>query len=99
MEEKEVEVQCRASDDAVVKKALSAALPEFTSLMKAAGHDVSCKVTMCDQKLPEDSTVGGVVLCAQGFRVIVNNTVEERLAIAYKDQLPKVRASCFPEQA
>ena len=99
IEESEVEVQCRASDDAIVKKALPTAVSEFTSLMKAAGHNVNCKATLCAQKLPEDNTVGGVVLCAQGFRVIVNNTVEERLAIAYKDQLPKVRSTCFPEQA
>ena len=100
IEESEVEVQCRASDDAVVKKALPAAVAEYTKLMKEAGHkNRTSTATLCSQKLPEDATVGGVVLCAQGFRVIVDNTVEERLAIAYKDQLPKVRATCFPEQA
>ena len=99
IEESDVEVQCRASDDAVVKKVLSSAHSEFTSLMNKAGHNVKCNVTLCEQKLPEDSTVGGVVLCAQHFRVIVDNTVEERLSIAYKDQLPKIRSTCFPEQA
>ncbi len=99
IEEAEVEVQCRASDEATVKKVLSSAVSEFHESMKKAGHSPNCKVTICDTKLPEDATVGGVVLVAQGFRVMVDNTVEERLEIAYKDQLPQIRAGLFPQQA
>ena len=99
IEEAEVEVQCRASDEATVKKVLSSAVSEFHESMKKAGHSPNCKVTICDTKLPEDATVGGVVLVAQGFRVMVDNTVEERLEIAYKDQLPQIKAVLFPQQA
>ena len=99
IEEAEVEVQCRASDEATVKKVLSSAVSEYHDSMKKAGHSPNCKVTICETKLPEDATVGGVVLVAQGFRVMVDNTVEERLEIAYKDQLPPSQSRLFLQLA
>jgi V-type H+-transporting ATPase subunit E len=98
IEEPVVEVQCRKCDEAIVKKVLASAVSEYHELMTAAGHTPKCSASVCATFLPDDATVGGVVLVAQGFRVMVDNTVEERLQIAYYDQLPKVRSSLFPER-
>ena len=63
--------------------------------MTAAGHTVNPKVTVSDNHLASKSTSGGVILSALGGRIILNQTLDERLAIAYHDLLPQVRQGLF----
>lgn len=42
---------------------------------------------------------GGVVLTALNNRIILNQTVDERLAIAYTDTMPQVRKGLFTVSA
>jgi len=96
IEEETVEVQCRGEDVVQVQGVLAAAVNTYTQLMQQAGHHVSPKVALSTNRLAPGSTVGGVVLIARNNRIVVNQTVEARLDIAYSAVQPKVRAALFP---
>jgi len=99
IEEQEVEIQARAEDKAIVARVLPEALQEYKQLMTAAGHTVSPKVTVSDRPLPTKAINGGVVLTALNARIVLNQTVDERLIIAYTDIMPSVRNGLFSESA
>eukprot|EP01031_Cornospumella_fuschlensis_P030549 gene30549-36920_t len=99
IEESEVEIQCRAEDKALVSRVLAEAVAEFRTLMTNAGHQVNPRVTVSDVALPSKSCHGGVVLSALGGRIMLNQTVDERLSIAYVDQMPAVRKGLFSVSA
>ena len=80
-----------------LSRRFSSAVSEYHDSMKKAGHSPNCKVTICETKLPEDATVGGVVLVARASSGGQHG--EERLEITHKDQLPQVRAGLFPQLA
>jgi len=96
IEEETVEVQCREEDASKVQGVLAAAISTFTQRMQQAGHRVNPKVTLSANRLAPGSTVGGIVLIARNNRIVVNQTVEARLDIAYSAVQPKVRAALFP---
>eukprot|EP01036_Dinobryon_divergens_P032963 gene32963-42656_t len=95
IEEQEVEIQCKAEDKAIVSKVLPEAIAEFKSLMTAAGHSVTPKVRLSDNVLSSKTTTGGVVLTALNNRIVLSQTVDERLTIVYTDILPSVRSGLF----
>lgn len=49
-------------------------------------------------KLYEYYRGGGIVLTALDNRIVLNQTVDERLQICYMDVLPSVRYGLFPER-
>lgn len=95
IEEPVVEVAVRPEDKATVTRILPEAVQEFRAIMTAAGHSVSPRVSISDTPLSSTSTVGGVVLTALNNRIVLNQTVEERLNIAYTDLMPQVREGIF----
>jgi len=99
IEESTVEIQSRPEDKDVVKKVLPAAVAEYKEVMAKAGHQVNPNVTISENQLASASTVGGIVLCALKNRIVINQTVEARLEIAYTETLPTIRAGLFPRQA
>jgi len=99
IEESEVEIQCRPEDKAIVTKALPDAVAEFKTLMTAAGHTVNPKVTVSETALPAKLRNGGIVLTALNCRIVLNQTVDERLLIAYTDMMPSVRFGLFSQSA
>jgi V-type H+-transporting ATPase subunit E len=96
IEEDVVEVQCRVEDDALVQQVLQPAVSEFRKRMQEAGHTVNPTVKVSANRLVPGSTVGGVVLVARDNRIVVNQTVEARLDIAYNAVQPSIRAGMFP---
>eukprot|EP00595_Chromulina_sp_UTEXLB2642_P001855 CAMPEP_0196763978 /NCGR_PEP_ID=MMETSP1095-20130614/5155_1 /TAXON_ID=96789 ORGANISM="Chromulina nebulosa, Strain UTEXLB2642" /NCGR_SAMPLE_ID=MMETSP1095 /ASSEMBLY_ACC=CAM_ASM_000446 /LENGTH=223 /DNA_ID=CAMNT_0042118407 /DNA_START=43 /DNA_END=714 /DNA_ORIENTATION=- len=99
IEEQVVEISARAEDKAIVQKVLPDAISEFRSVMTAAGHTVNPKVTISDTPLSSKSTSGGIILSALDGRIVLNQTADERLAIAYYDLMPQVRKGLFPESS
>jgi V-type H+-transporting ATPase subunit E len=97
IEEQTVEIQCRAEDKSAVTRAIVDAVSEYRSLMTAAGHRVNPKVTL--SKTPIDprggECAGGVILTALDGRIVLNQTLDERLSIAYQAMMPKVRMDLF----
>ena len=95
IEEQEVEVACRPEDKSIVMRILPEAIAEFRSVMTAAGHSVNPRVSLSDTSLPSNSTVGGVVLTAMQNRIVLSQTLEERMNISYTDLMPQIREGLF----
>lgn len=99
IEESVVEIQCRAEDKNIVAKILPEAIAEFRTIMTNAGHSVNPKVTLSDVAIPAKICNGGVILTALRGRIVLNQTVDERLLIAYVDNMPQVRKGLFTVSA
>lgn len=98
IEETTVEIQSRAEDKAIVARVLPEAIAEYRSVMAAAGHTgprLNPTVTVSNNVLPSKSCNGGVVLTSLNNRIVLNQTVDERLLIAYTDTMPQVRKGLF----
>ena len=91
-----VEISCRAEDKRAVTALLPEALAEFRTEMTKAGYTVNPRVTVAEAPLASGSTVGGVILTALNNRIVLNQTMEERLHITYTDIMPDVRKGLFP---
>lgn len=100
IEESTVEIQARQEDRAIVARILPEAVNDYKALMVAAGHPVpNPKVTVSETSLPSKGCNGGVILTALDGRIVLNQTVDERLQIAYVDQMPAVRKALFTVSA
>lgn len=95
IEEQNVEIQCRAEDKAIVTRVLPEAMSEYRKVMSDAGYTVNPKVSVSDTVLSKQTT-GGLILSALHGRIVCNQTLDERLEIAYTDMLPSVRYGLFP---
>jgi V-type H+-transporting ATPase subunit E len=107
--EPEVLVMCRKSDEALVKKCVTAAEKTYTKVIKdKTGADKKCKLTVSttayldpepvkgkDQK----SCLGGVVLSCFGGKIKVDNTIDARLKLVMEQDKPAIRAQLFPPSA
>jgi len=98
IEETTVEIQARAEDKAIVARVLPEAVAEYRNVMSAAGHTgprLNPTVTVSNNVLSSKSCNGGVVLTSLNNRIVLNQTVDERLSIAYTDTMPQVRKGLF----
>ena len=92
MQEPVVEILARTEDKQIVTRVIAEALTEYRNNMAEGG--VSPKVTVSEYPLSQNVT-GGVILAAQHGRILCNQTLDERLAIAYNDKLPNIRDKLF----
>jgi V-type H+-transporting ATPase subunit E len=99
IEEPVVAIQCRPEDKSKVEGILKNAVAEYKQIMTAAGHKVKPQVTMSNTPLSSKNCSGGVVLSADNFRIVLNQTLDERLQIAYHDVMPAVRKGLFKDSA
>jgi len=97
IEEPIVEIQGRQEDKAAIQRILPEAVNEYKSIMAANGHTVTPQVTLSEHTLSSKTTTGGVILGALNGRIILDQTLDERLHIAYTDMMPSVRYGLFPE--
>lgn len=95
IEEQTVEIQARAEDKSIVARMLPEALSEFRTLMSNGGHTVNPKVTISDTPLDSKKVTGGILLTAHHGRITLNQTLDERLAIAFNDNMPEIRKRLF----
>lgn len=90
LNDSDVVVRCRSADVEVVDEML----PSLTEEHVAATNNPVTVVLDQDTFLADNCT-GGVVLMSQGGTIVVENTFESRLEIAYQQNLPKIRAMMF----
>lgn len=96
IEEDFVEIQVRSCDVSLCKDAVQSASEEYKRLMATRGIIVNPTVNVHTTTLPDNQTVGGCVLIAHHNRIVVDQTMEARLDIAFKGVMPHVRAALFP---
>lgn len=100
IEEDVVEIQVRSEDHAKVNKVLPEAINEYKRVMNEAGHtSINPRVTLSTSFIPSKGCSGGVILTACGGRIVLNQTLDERLHIAYHDVMPSVRKGLFTTSA
>ncbi|KAK9473228.1 ATPase, V1/A1 complex, subunit E [Dipodascopsis tothii] len=86
-----VAVSAREADYDVVK----AAIPQAEAAFKeAAGFEV--KISVAAEALPAESA-GGVIVIGSGGKIVVSNTLEERLKLLSEESLPAIRVAIFGE--
>lgn len=92
LSDSDVVVRCRRVD----VENIEAMLPSVTEEYVAATNSPVTVVLDRDTFLA-DSCTGGVVLLSQGGTIVVENTFESRLEIAYQQNLPKIRKVMFSD--
>jgi V-type H+-transporting ATPase subunit E len=90
LSDEEVIVRCRKADLDIVREALPAVAEEYIS---KTGNPLTVNV---DSKIfLAANCTGGVSLLSEGGRILVENTFESRLDIAYNQNLPAIRKILF----
>jgi len=102
--EDDVQIRCRASDDAVVASAMAAAAAEYAALIKKeTGVTKACTVTMDKTvKLPPASScppscLGGIVLVCANSTITIDNTIDARLSLVMEQAKPNIRKLMFTD--
>lgn len=103
--EDNVEVRCRACDDALVKGCLKDAAAEYAKIIKAETGAAKAVALTLDTvtKLPPApiagqhgaSCLGGVVLACAGGKITIDNTIDSRLALVLEQAKPTIRGLLF----
>eukprot|EP01102_Stenamoeba_stenopodia_P012070 TRINITY_DN3768_c0_g1_i1.p1 TRINITY_DN3768_c0_g1~~TRINITY_DN3768_c0_g1_i1.p1 ORF type:complete len:225 (+),score=82.93 TRINITY_DN3768_c0_g1_i1:87-761(+) len=89
IDEPKVSVLCREADRHLVEQVLDSAAKEASAKLKK-NIDLSIDATHLHKE-----SAGGVVLAANNGKILCNNTLEQRLHLAYEGQLPTIRTSLF----
>ncbi|KAK9322599.1 ATPase, V1/A1 complex, subunit E [Lipomyces orientalis] len=87
-----ITVSAREPDYELLKKAIPIVEEEF---QKAAGFEVKISTNEA-QPLPTESS-GGVIVQGSGGRIVVTNTLDERLKLLNEESLPAIRVAIFGE--
>jgi len=100
--EDEVQVRCRAQDDALVAGCIADAVKEYSALVqKETGVTKTVKVSLDKaNKLPPlsscpPSCMGGVVLACASSTITIDNTIDARLALLMEQAKPNIRKLLF----
>lgn len=86
-----VAVRTRCADKSLVEGKLEDVAARYSEKM---GRDVELSID--DTNLADDCT-GGVTLVSGGGKIVVENTFETRLQIAYQQNLPVIRGVLFAD--
>lgn len=93
LDDETVAVRCRKADKEIVSDAIGAVSETYTA---KTGKPLT--LTVDEEAFLADSCAGGVSLLSEGGRIIVENTFESRLAVAYQQNLPLIRSVLFEEK-
>lgn len=90
LSDSDVVIRCRASDIEAVDYMIPLVTQEYVTMT-----DSPVTVVIDRNTYLADSCTGGIVLLSQGGTIVVENTFESRLEIAYQQNLPKIRKVMF----
>merc|ERR1711966_342537 len=103
--EDQVEVRCRACDDALVTSCMNDAARQYTKIIQAeTGAKRECRLGLDRAvKLPPapasgghgPSCLGGVVLACQQGSITIDNTIDSRLGLVMEQAKPTIRELLF----
>lgn len=97
--EENVEVKVRKGEEDMIKNMFPACEREFKEHMKKeTDRDYQTKLSIMPEKyltLEEGSEYGGIILSAQNRRIVVPNTLKDRMNLVFELQLPYIRKTLF----
>ncbi|BBN08084.1 V-type H+-transporting ATPase subunit E [Marchantia polymorpha subsp. ruderalis] len=100
LREPSVQLRCRERDFELVERVLEHAKQQYRSKAKVD----ACEVVVDNQKFlpgppeagkPGPFCTGGVVLASRDGRIVCENTLDARLEISFKQNLPEIRKQLF----
>jgi len=98
--EAELELKVRKDDVDLVKGMLAECEKLYSQTMEAeTGREYSCKLKVAEDINLEDregGACGGVILLAHERRIVVPNTLEDRMNLVFEQELPMIRRGLFP---
>jgi vacuolar-type H+-ATPase subunit E/Vma4 len=101
--EDEVELKVRAGEEDMINEMLADCESQFSEhMLSETGRDYTTKLTvMTDRHLTveEGSEFGGVNLYAHGRRIVVANTLQDRMNLVFEMALPQIRKMLFPAKS
>ena len=110
--EADVYVMCRKSDESVVQSVLDDAAAEYKKLMaekvkkldgKEPPLNIQIDTTRYLNEYSETDLVnscsGGVQLHARRGKIVVPNTLDDRIQLCYQEAIPEIRKLLFPTTA
>ena len=107
LNETKVEVKCREADVRIVQAVMDKAARQYEKLVHDATQEtIKVEVTLNDKYLAAApgaaaqgaaTCIGGVKLLAKGGRIVVDNTLDSRLSIAFEDLMPTIRKMLFSQ--
>jgi len=99
--EDELELKVRDGEVELVEGMLEDCQRRFSDLMnEETGEPFDTKLSVIQDKFlteEEGGTCGGVILYARNRRIVCPNTLEDRLALTFEQELPKIRKLLFPK--
>lgn len=97
--EEEVSIKVRKGEEDMIKKMIPDCEKEFTAHMKKeTGREYKTKLTVLTEKFltnDEGAECGGVILYAHGNRIVVPNTLQDRMNLVFELALPQIRQMLF----
>jgi vacuolar-type H+-ATPase subunit E/Vma4 len=85
----------------MIKGMLADCQKQFTAhMLNETGKEFSTELTICTDKfltVEEGSEFGGVILYAQRRRIVVANTLLDRMNLVFEMMLPEIRSLLFNE--
>ncbi|KAL2619891.1 hypothetical protein R1flu_000096 [Riccia fluitans] len=101
LKEPSVQLRCRQQDLSVVQSILEDAKAEYVAKaeIEAAPEVVVSETSFLpgppEEGQPGPFCTGGVVLASKDGRIVCDNTLDARLEIAFKQNLPQIRTQLF----
>ena len=99
--EDDVELKVRKGEESLVQGLLGQCESEYSELMmRETGREYKTRLTVMEGRnltVDEGSEYGGVILYAHERRIVVANTLMDRLNLVFEKNLPLIRATLFQE--
>ena len=99
--EDEVELKVREDEVDTVKGMLSDCEAKYSEIMmEETQREYSTKLSVIEDvflKDDEGGKSGGIILYAHNRRIVVSNTLEDRLNLVFEQELPQLRNGLFPK--
>lgn len=97
-----IDIKVRQQDVSIAKKMAKQAETKFAEVMakncthRADGQVFTCEIVISEDSFLDDKTCGGIEIYALGGRIVVSNTLSDRLQHCYENLLPQIRSKLFP---
>lgn len=93
--EKSIKLRVKEEDKDVAEGVLSSAMETYSQVMlRDTGLSLKCKLQLDKEFLPKTSA-GGVMLLAHKRKIVVDNTLDRRLDLAFDELKPVLREYLF----
>ena len=101
--EPEVEIKVREGEQDMINGLLEECESQYSArMMEETEREYTTKLTVREDRFmteEEGAEFGGVVMYAHGRRIVVANTLMDRMNLVFEMALPQIRAMLFPDPA